>query len=98
MVSQRTTELGLRIALGAQRADILLLIFLRGFWLSLIGLCAGTVAAVLVTHFLAGLLYAVRPLDVGTFVQMSLLLLAVSCAAALLPAYHASRLQPTEVL
>ena len=98
MVSQRTIELGLRIALGAQRSNVLQLILLRGLGLAVVGLCIGIATAALLSHFISGVLYQVKPLDALTFVGTSLVLLIVSCVASLIPAYRASRLDPNESL
>jgi predicted permease len=98
MVSQRTMELGLRIALGAQRSNVLQLILLRGLGLAVVGLCIGVATAALLSHFISGVLYQVKPLDALTFVGTSLVLLMVSCVASFIPAYRASRLDPNESL
>jgi predicted permease len=98
MVSQRTMELGLRIALGAQRSNVLQLILLRGLGLAMVGLCVGVGTAALLSHFIAGVLYEVKPLDMLTFAGTSFVLLLVSCGASLIPAYRASRLDPNESL
>ena len=98
MVSQRTKELGLRIALGAQRSNVLQLILFRGLRMTIVGLCLGVAAAALLSHFISSVLYEVKPLDVLTFVGTSLVLLVVSGIASLIPAYRASRLDPNESL
>jgi predicted permease len=98
MVSQRTMELGLRIALGAQRSNVLQLILLRGLGLAVVGLCIGVVTAALLSHFISGVLYEVKPLDLLTFAGTSFMLLIVACVASLIPAYRASRLDPNEAL
>ena len=98
IVAQRTPELGLRMALGAPRASVLQLMLFRGLKLAAIGMCAGLVSAALLTRFLTGLLYGVKPLDTSAFVTMSAVMLAVSCIASLLPAYRAATLDPNETL
>jgi ABC-type antimicrobial peptide transport system permease subunit len=98
MVSQRTKELGLRIALGAQRSNVLQLILFRGLRMTIVGLCLGVAAAALLSHFISSVLYEVKPLDVLTFVGTSLVLVVVSGIASLIPAYRASRLDPNESL
>ena len=98
MVSQRTKELGLRIALGAQRSNVLQLILFRGLSMAIVGLCLGVAAAALLSHFISSVLYEVRPLDVLTFAGTSVILLVVSCIASLIPAYRASKLDPNESL
>jgi predicted permease len=98
MVSQRTKELGLRIALGAQRSNVLQLILFRGLSMAIVGLCLGVAAAALLSHFISSVLYEVKPLDVLTFGGTSVVLLVVSCIASLIPAYRASKLDPNESL
>jgi predicted permease len=98
MVAQRTMELGLRIALGAQRGNILELILRRGLLLSAAGLAIRLAASAMLTRFMATLLFATKALDLVTFVGMALLLFAISTMACLVPAYRASRLDPIETL
>jgi predicted permease len=98
MVAQRTMELGLRLALGAQRGNILELILRRGLMLSIAGLAIGLCATALLTRFLATLLFATKALDAGTFVGMALLLFVISAISSLVPAYRASRLDPIDTL
>lgn len=98
MVAQRTMELGLRIALGAQRGNILELILRRGVLLAVAGLAIGLMLSVGVTRFLASLLFATKVLDVATFAGMALLLLGISTISCLVPAYRASRLEPIDTL
>ena len=98
MVAQRTMELGLRIALGAQRGNILELILRRGVLLAVAGLAIGLMLSVGVTRFLASLLFATKVLDAATFAGMALLLLAISTISCLVPAYRASRLEPIDTL
>ena len=98
MVAQRTMELGLRIALGAQRGNILELILRRGLLLAIAGLATGLAASAAVTRFLATLLFATHALDAATFAGMALLLLLISTISCLVPAYRASRLDPIETL
>lgn len=94
MVAQRTLEIGLRLALGAQRSDVLGLILRRGATLAVTGLGIGILVSLLLTHFLAAMLYGIRPFDPLTFVGVSLVLLLVSLAASMAPAYRAARLDP----
>jgi predicted permease len=98
MVTQRTQELGLRMALGAQRSDVLSLVLKRGLVLATIGLALGLGASALLTRYLASLLFHTTPLDAATFASTTALLLAVSTFACLAPAYRASRLDPNETL
>ncbi len=98
IVQQRSLELALRLAVGAQRGDILRLIVRRGVLLALAGEMAGLVVAVGATRFLTALLYRVKPLDLLTFSCVSLLLLFVALLATFAPAYRASRSDPMTIL
>ncbi len=98
MVTQRTQELGLRMALGAQRSDVLTLILKRGLAFSVIGVVLGVGASALLTKSLAAILFHTQPLDPATFAATTALLLAISTVACLVPAYRASRLDPNETL
>lgn len=98
MVAQRTTELGLRIALGAQRSNILQLMLFRGLRLSAVGLALGIAVSILLTRFVANLLFGIKPFDALTFAVVTLILLSVSCAASLIPAVRAAMLDPSETL
>ncbi len=98
MVAQRTLEIGLRLALGARREDVLGLILRRGLMLAATGLAIGILASLLLTQFMAGMLYGVKQFDPLTFVGVSAVLLLVSAAASSLPAYRAARLDPMKTL
>jgi predicted permease len=98
MVVQRTLEIGLRMALGAQRTDVLRMIVRRGLTLALIGLVAGLAISAMMTRLLSGMLYGIRPSDPVTFAAVTALLLLVSLAASSVPAYRAARLDPMETL
>ena len=98
MVAQRTFEIGLRMAIGAQRSDVLRMVLHRGLSLALAGLVIGLVVSALLTNFLSHLLYGVKPLDPITFATVSIVLLAVSAAASFAPAWRASRLEPMKTL
>jgi putative ABC transport system permease protein len=98
MVVQRTHEIGLRMALGAQRGSVLKLILNRGIGLALVGVALGVGVSALVTRFLASLLYGVKPLDPVTFICVAAVLLAVSAVASLIPASRAAGLDPMKTL
>jgi predicted permease len=98
MVAQRTLEIGLRLALGAQRESVVGLILRRGLMLAAIGLGIGIVASVVLTRFLSDLLYGVTPLDPLTFIGVSAALMLVSLIASSAPAYRAARLDPMRTL
>jgi putative ABC transport system permease protein len=97
-VDQRNHEIGVRMALGASRQDMLRLILGRGLTLSLIGVGLGIAGALALTQFLTSLLYGVRPTDPVTFVAVSLLLIAVSLVATYIPARRATRVDPMVAL
>jgi ABC-type antimicrobial peptide transport system permease subunit len=98
IVVQRTPEIGLRIALGAQKADVLSMIVRRGLTLALVGLGAGLFISAMMTRLLSGMLYGIRPSDPITFATVTAILLLVSLAATGLPAYRAARLDPLKTL
>jgi putative ABC transport system permease protein len=93
-VTERTHEIGVRLALGDREADIQRLILGRGIVLTLVGLGVGMVGAFALTWCLSGLLYEVKPTDPLTFVVVSLLLLAVAVLAAYIPARRATKVDP----
>lgn len=97
-VAQRTRELGIRVALGATRRDVLALVLGEGMRLVLIGLLLGLVAASGLSHFLAKMLFQVAPTDPQTFATVSLVLLATAFLAAWLPARRAARVDPMVAL
>ena len=97
-VAQRTREIGIRLALGAQRRDVLWLVVGRGGGLALIGVATGVSGAFGLTRFLSGLLYEVKPSDAISFLSVSLLLIAVALLACYIPARRASKVDPIVVL
>jgi putative ABC transport system permease protein len=97
-VTQRTREIGVRMALGAQAADVQRMVVGQGLRLALLGLAIGFAAAVASTRVLASQLYGVSPTDPGTFGGIAFLLLAVSVVAALVPARRATRVDPVAAL
>jgi predicted permease len=97
-VTQRTREIGVRVALGAQHADILRLIMQRGMLLTGTGLAIGFLAALALGRVLAGLLYGITPTDPATLLTVALFLAAVAMLATYLPARRAARLDPTVAL
>ena len=92
--SRRTHEIGLRMALGASRGQILRLVVARGLLTSLIGAAIGLAAAFQLTRMLSGMLYGVTATDPVVFVGVPLILVAVSAAASYLPARRAMRIDP----
>jgi putative ABC transport system permease protein len=97
-VAQRTQEIGIRMALGAQKSDVLRLVVRQGMILAAIGVVAGLVGAFGLTRVMASLLFSVRPDDPTTFVAISLLLIAVAFLACYLPARRAAKLNPVIAL
>ncbi|MCH7603210.1 MAG: ABC transporter permease [Planctomycetes bacterium] len=98
MVSQRTHEIGIRMAIGADKSDVLRLIMKQGLTLTIIGLGIGLVVALGFTRVLASLLYDVSPSDPLTFVAITLLLATVATLATLIPARRAMSVDPMVAL
>lgn len=98
IVTQRTTEIGIRMALGAQRVSVLRLMLLDGLRPAAVGLIFGYVVAAGVTRAIQDLLYGVEPLDAGVFFAVAVVLLSVAAAACYIPAWRASRLDPIQAL
>ena len=97
-VTQRSRELGVRIALGAGRSDVLRLVLRQGMSLALLGIVIGVGAAFALTRLIASQLYGVGATDPATFLGVALLLAATALAANLLPALRAMRVDPAVVL
>jgi len=98
LVTQRRTEIGIRLALGAQPEHVLRLMLADGLRPALGGVIAGSVLAVAAAQLIRSSLYGTRPLDPGVFAAVIGLLFGVATAACLLPAWRASRVQPATVL
>jgi putative ABC transport system permease protein len=98
VVGQRTQEVGIRVALGAQPADIWRLIILRGAALAAIGIAVGLAGALALTRFLSSLLFGVRPADPVTFSAVAILLVIVALVACYFPARRAMRVDPMVAL
>jgi predicted permease len=94
MVSERTHEIGIRIALGAEGSIIVRMVLRQGLGLAVAGAAFGLVGALIVSRLMAGLLYGVRPTDPVTFVGVALLLMGVALVACYLPARRALRVDP----
>jgi len=97
-VAQRTREMGIRVALGAKRLDVLRLIMLQAAKLALTGELVGILVALAVTRLMASMLFGVTAADPVTFAGVALLLTAVACAACYIPARRATRIDPMVAL
>jgi putative ABC transport system permease protein len=97
-VTQRTYEIGLRVAIGATRPRIVSMILAQGLRVALYGIGAGLLAALAMTRFLASLLYGVAATDPLTFLAVAVLVLGVAVAATAFPAWRASRIDPVQSL
>jgi len=98
LVVQRTLEIGLRMALGAQKFDVLRMIIGRGLTLACVGVGIGLVISVIITRLMARMLFHIRPADPLTLATMVVLLFLVSVAASGVPAYRAAVLDPMKTL
>jgi putative ABC transport system permease protein len=98
IVSERTRDIGIRIALGAQRKTILHMVLSQGLALALAGAAVGLVGALIVSHLMAGLLYGVSPSDPLTFISLAVVLVLVALAACYIPARRAMRVDPIVAL
>src|SRR5262249_3079110 len=94
LVEQRTAEIGLRVAIGAQRRDVLGLVMVEGFRLTLRGPVVGTPVAFGATRLLRSLLFKVEPFDPLTFLALAALATAAALLATYVPARRASRIDP----
>jgi predicted permease len=97
-VSRRTHELGVRLALGASRSEILRLVVGEGMVLAAIGTAVGLAAALALTRLMASLLYGVRPADPATLAAVSLLLAGIALLACYIPAWRATKVDPLVAL
>jgi putative ABC transport system permease protein len=98
LVTERTPEIGLRAALGAQRIDLLRLMLTQGLQMALLGVVLGFPTFLLVRSLIASQLFGVGPADLFTLIGVSLLLLAMATAATFIPARRAMHVDPMEAL
>ena len=98
LVSERTQEIGIRLALGASRSNILRLVLREGLGLAIMGAAVGLVCALIVSNLMASLLYSVRPTDPLTFASVAFFFLGVALLACYLPARRAMKVDPMVAL
>jgi len=98
IVAQRTAEIGIRMALGAARGDVLSLVVSQGLRLAMVGLLAGVGGALVLARLMSRLLFEVSPSDPATFIGAAVVLGAVSLLAIYIPARHAARVDPMVAL
>ena len=97
-VSRRTQEIGIRMALGAERDSVVRLMVKRGLGMTVLGLAMGLVAAFGLTRFLGSLLYGVSPQDATTFATVGIGFMLVATAATYLPSRRAAQVDPIRAL
>jgi putative ABC transport system permease protein len=97
-VNQRTTEIGIRMAVGAEPNDVLKLILREGLGLAVIGTLLGAAGALALTRLLSSLLFGISATDPAIYLAASALLLVIAIAACFWPARKASAIQPLEAL
>ncbi len=98
LVSRRRREIGIRMALGASRANVLGMVIGRGLLYAGVGIAVGVLAALFLTRLMEGLLYGVTPRDPVTFAVVTVLLLGIAVAASAVPAMRAARVDPLKAL
>jgi ABC-type antimicrobial peptide transport system permease subunit len=97
-ISQRTREIGIRIALGASQGKVRGMFVQQGLWMVAIGVAAGLAAAVPLTRLMSALLFEISPLDVTTYAAVSAALIVAALLATYIPARKATKVQPVEAL
>jgi putative ABC transport system permease protein len=95
---QRTREIGIRMAMGARRREVLFLIVGQSAWLAILGVAAGLLGALALTRLMSSLLYGVGSSDPSTYAAVALLLVSVAVSASYIPARRAMRVDPVVAL
>jgi predicted permease len=98
VVTQRTREIGIRVALGARQSQVIALILRNTVWLAAIGMVAGVAGASALSRYLEGLLFGVTPLDPATFIAVVAMFIAIAAMASYVPARRATRIEPQVAL
>jgi ABC-type antimicrobial peptide transport system permease subunit len=98
IVSQRTREIGVRVALGAQQGDVGRMVLVQGLGLAGLGIGVGLVGAAVLTRLMSALLFGVQPVDLATYAMVAAGVTAVAALASWLPALRATRVDPIEAL
>jgi len=98
LVNEQSREIAIRLALGAQRRNILAMVLRQGLTLAAVGASVGLIGALIVSHLMAGLLFGVSPTDPPTFAAVTMVLTCVAIAASYIPALRAMRLDPITTL
>lgn len=98
LAAQRTSEIGIRIALGAQRSSVVQLLLFDGLTPAWVGLVIGLIGSVFAGQLIRNMLYGAKPLDWSIYVTVAALLLFVAATTCVIPAWHASRLDPMQAL
>jgi ABC-type antimicrobial peptide transport system permease subunit len=97
-VSRRRSEIGIRMALGAQTPDVIRLVLRQSILMTAVGILLGLAGAAIVTRYLEGMLFGLTPLDPTTFITVSLMLATVAIVAAFVPALRATKVDPLVAL
>ena len=97
-MTERTHEIGVRVALGAQRRDVMAMVVGQGMSMTIVGTAIGVAASAALARLMSSLLFGVSAVDPATFVAIPLLLIAVALAACYVPARRAMRVDPLETL
>jgi len=97
-ISQRTREIGIRGAIGATRGQIVGMVLFQGLWKTGVGLCVGLAGAILLSRYMASMLFELKPTDPWAYLLVTVLLAGVAAAACYLPARRASKIDPIDAL